>query len=195
MSERLPSSEKTPNTPEQLVSKEQREARREETLEKAREAIEKHAEQDHNEIAKEAVEQAEHAKPAVEQTPVDRDRDLALPGVQQSIKNNAYRRELTKIQSKLPKQKRNFSKIIHNKTIESISNVGAQTAARPSGVLGGSIFAFLGSVTLYYMARHYGFQYNYLMLFLLFVLGFTVGCVLELLVWSLSGRRARRHTK
>lgn len=183
------------NKHESLVSKEQREKQREASLEEARKAIEKHAEQDTQQLAHEATKHAEHAKPTIDQSPVDRDKDLALPGVQQSIKNNAYRRELAKIQTKLPRRSQQFSKVIHNKTVESISNVGARTVARPSGLLGGSICAFLGSALLYYMARHYGFRYNYLMLFLLLVLGFLAGCILELLVWSISGRRTRRYTK
>lgn len=195
MSEQLRPPEQKHNTHEHLVSKEQREKHREAALEEARKAIEKHAEENTHELTQEAVKHAEHAKTTIDQSPVDRDKDLALPGMQQSVKNNAYKRELTKIQSKLPNRSRNFSKVIHNKTVESISNIGAQTAARPSGLLGGSICAFLGSMILYYMARHYGFIYNYLMLFLLFILGFAVGCVLELLVWSLFNRRTRRYTK
>lgn len=191
MSEHLRSPEQAHSKHEALVSKEQREKHREAALEEARKAIEKHAEQDHHQLAKEAVEHAEQAKTTVEHAPNDQDKDLALPGMQQSIKNNAYRRELNKIQSKLPPSSRKFSKVIHNKTVESISNIGAQTAARPSGLLGGSIFAFSGSLIVYYMARHYGFRYNYLMLFLLFIFGFLVGCILELLVWSLFTRRNR----
>ena len=76
--------------------------------------------------------------------------------------------------------------------MESISNVGAQTIARPSGLLGGSIAAFAGSLTLYFLAKQYGFRYNYLMMFMLFVGGFAIGGIVELLGWKLF--RKNRHT-
>lgn len=110
-------------------------------------------------------------------------------GTQSSLKAHAYEQSLKRVQKKLSKPDRTLSKVVHNKTVEAVSNVGAQTIARPSGILGGSICAFIGSVGLLYAAKHYGFRYNYLMLVLLFVAGFLLGSAIELIVWAAHTRR------
>ncbi|MES2971886.1 MAG: hypothetical protein V4702_06215 [Patescibacteria group bacterium] len=110
-------------------------------------------------------------------------------GAQSSLKSTAYKRTLEKTQQKLPKTARAFSRIVHNDTIEKISAVSAQTVARPSGILGGSIVAFLGSVFVLYFSKQYGFRYNYTMLFILFVGGFMLGATLELAIWLVHGRK------
>lgn len=110
-------------------------------------------------------------------------------GTHASLKATAYIRTLTKIQHKLPKPARTFSKLVHNPALEKISNVSAQTIARPSGLLGGSIVAFLGSTTLLYLSKYYGYRYNYTVFFVCFIGGFLIGAMLELLLWLVHGRK------
>ncbi len=96
------------------------------------------------------------------------------------LKQLGYARSLTRIRKRLSPPDRLLSKIIHQPAIETTSEVASKTLARPSGLLGGSIFAFLGSTLLLLAARHYGFQYNYLVFALLFIGGFGLGMLLEL---------------
>lgn len=112
-------------------------------------------------------------------------------GMQQVLKADAYRHTLRTIQRKLPKPARMFSKLAHNNVVESVSEVGSKTVARPSGFLGGSLFSFAGSLTLLYLSRHYGFTYNYALFFILFVLGFLVGIAIELAIWTVYSRKHR----
>ena len=102
-------------------------------------------------------------------------------GVQKQLKATAYRRSLKKIQSNLRVPERLASRIIHQPAVEAVSNATARTAARPSGFLTGSFVALLGSILLLYMARHYGFTYNYAVIFMLFLGGFACGLIIELL--------------
>lgn len=113
----------------------------------------------------------------------------SLIGMQHSLKSTAYKRTLANVQQKLSKPARSFSHFTHNPVIDKISEVSSETVARPSGLLGGSICAFLGSVVVVYFSRHYGFRYNYLFLFILFIGGYLVGAVLELVVWLVYGRK------
>ena len=115
----------------------------------------------------------------------------SLAGMHNSLKTNAYNRILSKTQHKLNKPARAFSKFTHSPVVDKISNVSAQTVARPSGFLGGSIFAFLGSSLLYYFSKHYGFKYNYLLVFMFFVGGYAVGALLELFIWLIYTRKQR----
>lgn len=139
-------------------------------------------------IRKLAEAQAEESKTTrVEQSP-DKDPDEYV-GMQHSLKSNAYARSLKTVQQKLPKTVRTFSRITHSQVVDTVSNASAQTVARPSGILGGSICAFLGTLVVLYYSKHYGFRYNYLILFALFIAGYFVGGTIELLVWLLHGRR------
>lgn len=190
MSEQLNNHEQHTNGHENLVSKEQIKHNHERAVELARKAQAEHAERDNRALLQEVEKHATEAKHnAINSHTSEQRDDTALPGVQQSMKDRTYKREVSKIQSKLAPASRRFSKLVHNKTVESISNVGAKTVARPSGVLGGSIVAFLGSLVTYYMARHYGFRYNYLMMVILFAAGFAAGAVIELFVWSFTRKR------
>jgi hypothetical protein len=110
-------------------------------------------------------------------------------GTQRMLKANAYEQTLKRVQHKLSKPNRALSKVVHNKSVEAVSNVGAATIARPSGILGGSICAFLGSLILLYSSKHYGFRYNYLLFFLLFIAGFMIGSLIELLIWTTYTRK------
>jgi hypothetical protein len=111
--------------------------------------------------------------------------------MQHSLKASAYERILTKTHQKLPKTAQTFSKVVHNPTVDKISEISAKTVARPSGFLGGSICAFLGSLIVYYSASRSGFKYNYLLLFLLFIAGYIIGSILELIVWFFYSRKQR----
>lgn len=111
-------------------------------------------------------------------------------GVQKELKADAYKRTLRKVQSNLPVPARVFSKVVHQPVIDAISSVAGKTIARPSAFLGGSFFALLGSAVLLYMTKNYGFTYNYAVIFMLFVGGFAVGLVLELLLRVVLRRKA-----
>ncbi len=114
-----------------------------------------------------------------------------LADMHSSLKANAYSKILSKTQLKLSKSARTFSKFTHSPTVDRISIVSAQTIARPSGFLGGGIFAFLGSATVYYFSKHYGYKYNYLLVFMFFVGGYIVGALLELFIWLVHSRNQR----
>ncbi|MCA9332373.1 hypothetical protein KDA00_00700 [Candidatus Saccharibacteria bacterium] len=101
---------------------------------------------------------------------------------QKELKTDAYQKTLKNVRRRLSKPDKLLSKVIHNKTVESVSEVGGKTIARPSGILGGGLCALLGSAFLLYMSSHYGFEYNYFVFFMLFAGGFFVGMFGELLL-------------
>src|SRR5690606_18536819 len=89
------------------------------------------------------------------------DADQPIFGVQKELKADAYNRTLQKVRGHLNAPERAFSKVMHHKVVESMSDVSSKTVARPSGILGGGIAALAGSGVVLYMAKHYGFQYNF----------------------------------
>ncbi|HSX46783.1 MAG TPA: hypothetical protein VLF87_02225 [Patescibacteria group bacterium] len=139
------------------------------------------------ELAAKQAAEADKVKIETEAEPAD---DNPI-GLQHDLKATAYRRTLKSVQKKLPAPVRSFSKVVHSNMVDKASVIGAQTIARPSGILGGSLFALLGSGVLFYYSRHYGFRYNYLLAFILFIGGYALGSALELLVWLTYSRRQR----
>jgi hypothetical protein len=91
----------------------------------------------------------------------------------------AYQRTLNRTRKNLSKPSRAFSKIVHQPTIESVSEFTGKTIARPSGVLVGGIAAFIGSSLFLWISRYYGYEYNFLLFALFFTGGFFVGLLLE----------------
>lgn len=141
------------------------EKQRQDQLEASRETIQEHAERGHL-LAAEKEDDDSHTKFATHQL----------------LKKDSYKQLLKQTQQRLPAISRQFSKVIHQKQVETISTFSAQTVARPSALLGGGIGALAGSVLLLYLSKHYGFTYNYAFFFVTFACGFAAGLLLELLV-------------
>jgi hypothetical protein len=89
----------------------------------------------------------------------------------------------------LSKPEQALSKLIHQPVVEKLSNVGAQTVGRPSGILGGGFAALVGGSLVLFISRQYGFEYNYLLFAALFIAGFALGILFELLFRLLKRRQ------
>ena len=133
------------------------------------------------EIAK--VEQASLAKEHLE--PTTNENTNFAGTVNSELKAITYNRELKNIRRKLAPSERALSKVIHQPVVRVVSEVAGKTISRPSGILGGSVLAFLGTLSYAYLAHHIGFEYNYSVFLLLFVGGFALGLILELIIRTL----------
>lgn len=131
-----------------------------------------------------------HAEPAqkVEDESSEAPDELHTFAGHQLLKSEAYHQLLSQAQRKLSKRSRMLSKFIHRPAIETASEIGSKTAARPSGLLGGGIGAFLGSCVLLYTSKTYGFEYNFSLFIILFCAGFIAGLVTEVLVRTFKKR-------
>lgn len=99
--------------------------------------------------------------------------------LQKDLKDAAYNRQLQDIRQQLHPIKRTFSRIFHHATVDTISNVAANTIARPSGLFFAGIFALLGSSLALVLANRYGFSYNANVFVFTFILGYVVGIATE----------------
>lgn len=91
-------------------------------------------------------------------------------------------RILRTVRRKLSAPEKTLSSFMHSKPVETVSAVGEKTIARPYGLLGGGLCAFVGTLLTFYMAKHYGYRYNLFLFFTFFVAGYVITTVLELLV-------------
>jgi hypothetical protein len=88
-------------------------------------------------------------------------------------------RALSTVRNRLPLADKTLSKVIHQPVVRSVSNAGARTVARPSGLFTGGLLALVGSSLYLYLANHIGFTYNYVVAGVLFAAGFVLGIVVE----------------
>lgn len=102
--------------------------------------------------------------------------------VNKELKSLTFNRTLARVRRHLGKPNKILSKVVHQPTVEVASRVGEKTIARPVSLLTGSVFAFVGTTFAFYMSKHYGFRYNFLLFALFFAGGFIVGLALELLL-------------
>lgn len=120
----------------------------------------------------------------------DQDSNQPVLGMQRELKADAYNRTIQKIRSNLNPAEQAMSKVIHHRVIEPVSEFSSKTVARPSGILGSGIVALVGSSVVLYMAKHYGFKYNFTTFLVLLAGGFAVGLLVELLLHALRKIRA-----
>lgn len=158
--------------------------------EKARSAKHEHGDNIENirsKIEHEAVAKHEQRRSNKER---DRTEDEHPVLVNRELKNISYQRTLKRTQAKLSAPSRAFSKIVHQPVIDSASELAGKTIARPSGVLAGGITAFIGSSIFLWAARHYGYEYNFFLLALLFAGGFLLGLTIELVIRLTSSKKS-----
>jgi len=167
---------------EQLKHKLERESKNNETetddtenLEQLREKIEAKS------ITTQEKAAAERESPAPSSHPVYENKHL---------KDTMYHRALVRARKKLKAPDRLLSKAIHIKGLEELNEAASKTVARPSSMLGGAFFAFVGTSALLWITRHYGYEYNYLAVILLFGIGMVIGVGVELLYKFIKKTRA-----
>jgi hypothetical protein len=132
-----------------------------------------------------------HAKSAHESQPQDESNDHAPKEhfVNFEIKNLAYNRTMTRVRKQLSPVGRMFSKVIHQPVVDAVSEGVGKTVGRPSGILGGGLVALAGTTTYYYIAKHYGYDYNFGVFLLLLAAGFVAGWVGEYLLRTMHGSK------
>lgn len=106
--------------------------------------------------------------------------DTTYAPVNNELKDMGRDRLLNRVQRQLPRGQKSLSKFTHQPTVDALSQLSEKTIARPSGLLGGSLAALFGSITLLYLSKHYGYSYNFLAFAAVFTIGFALGIATEL---------------
>lgn len=101
-------------------------------------------------------------------------------GTHQELKHDGYRKTMARIRSQLSRSEKTLSKYVHSKHAEKMDAMVGRTIARPWGLFGGGLVAFVGSLIVLIFANYIGFRYNFTVFVLLFVFGYAAASVLEL---------------
>lgn len=105
-------------------------------------------------------------------------------------KQQEYNKTMGAVRSQLSKPSRAFSKVIHNPTVEKVSDATGSTVARPNALLAGSLSAFLVVLGLYLAATYFGFRLSGFELIGSFALGWLLGIIIDILRVIFLRRRA-----
>jgi hypothetical protein len=109
--------------------------------------------------------------------------------IDRTLRQISLRRELQHVQRALPPAQRLLSKVVHQPVVRVVSETAGASVGRPSGLLGGGLFALLGTSFYLYYAKQIGFTYNYFVFFLLFLVGFALGIAFEFVARMLARSR------
>lgn len=110
--------------------------------------------------------------------------------ITKEIKELAYRRIMSRTRRQLSPPSRIMSRFIHQPVVNAVSEKVAQTVGRPSGLIGSGTAAFVGTTAYYFIAKHYGYEYNFSIFLLLLTAGLVAGWVIEV-IWRLIKRSTR----
>jgi flagellar biosynthesis GTPase FlhF len=111
--------------------------------------------------------------------------------VNKELKDMAYARTMNRVRQQLSPVGRKFSKLVHQPVVDTVSEGVAKTVGRTSGLFGGGLVALVGTSVYYWISKHYGYDYNFLIYLMLLAGGFVVGWLIEML-WNIS-RRGHHH--
>lgn len=100
-----------------------------------------------------------------------------------------FKRTMVAIRKEMSPVEQTFSKIIHNKTVEAISEVAAVTVARPNAVLSGAVCAFILTLVVYSIARNYGYALSGFETIASFIIGWGAGAVFDFFKVMVTGKR------
>lgn len=150
---------------------------------------ETNAEQLENQARHEALEHANERKEVVkhekarETSPAER-RGPAT----KSEREGVFNATMKEIRTQMSAPSRTFSKLIHNKTVEKVSDVAGSTVARPNAILSGAVFAFLLTLAVYLVAKNLGYPLSGFETIGAFILGWIIGLVYDFLRVMITGR-------
>lgn len=142
---------------------------------------------------------AEQALHEVERHAQERERSTAhrenSPEKRQAVvaskrkRTDAYNETMSAMRTQLSPGSRAFSKVIHNPAVEAVSEAAGKTIARPNAILAGSICAFVVVLSVYLIARYFGYPLSGFETIAAFILGWVIGIVFDFLKAMITGSR------
>lgn len=112
------------------------------------------------------------------------------PGaISKKERETSFESTMDDVRTHMSNSSRTFSKVIHNPTVEKISETLGSTVARPNAVASGAFFAFLFTLGFYLVGRMNGYPLSGSETMMFFLLGWIVGLVFDFLKTMVTGKR------
>lgn len=101
-----------------------------------------------------------------------------------------YKRTIKQVQSELSAPSRAFSKVIHTKAVEKTSEALESTVARPNAILAGAIAAFVFTLAIYLISKHFGYRLSGFETIGGFILGWVIGLLFDYFRVMITGKHS-----
>jgi len=119
-------------------------------------------------------------------SPAEKRRETPIRGAEREA---SFKTTMHEVQDQMSAPSRTFSKIIHNKTVEKVSDATGATIARPNAILSGAIFAFTLTLVVYIVAKNLGYPLSGFETIGAFLLGWAIGLCYDFLKVMITGRK------
>lgn len=121
--------------------------------------------------------------------PTESTKASARKAASKQAKEASFKRQMGRIQAEMKPTERAFSKFIHNKAVEKISDVLGATIARPNAILSGAIMAFVAVLVVYIVAKNLGYVLSGFETIGAFIAGWVIGVVYDYLRLIITGKK------
>jgi hypothetical protein len=188
------SQEKTTQSPEsESVSHEALERLGHERSEQLQEKLERSSKEssheDVNDLHKEALEHAASASAEQEKREISPAERRVRGPISKDERDASFTATMQEIRTHMSTPSRTFSKAIHNKTVERVSEATGSTIARPNAILSGAVAAFVVTLVIYVVAKNYGYPLSGFESIAAFIAGWIIGLVYDFLKVMITGRK------
>lgn len=126
--------------------------------------------------------EAEEVKPEKKKQPAKTERLIT-----KEDRKDSFKKTMETVQSQLPKSSRAFSRVIHNPTVERVSEVTGRTVARPNAILSGSVAAFILTLAIYTLAKINGYPLSGFETIAAFIIGWLAGMLFDYIRIGIKG--------
>ena len=187
--------EQLPSSPEQHIDSHEAAA---EQLEKLDKAQERAPEVDQKNVEKEARKEAEEqaansekeAKAAEKQLTARQAPAKRRGGISKKEQERSFKHNIKRVQDELTPGARTFSKVIHNRAVETASDVVGGTVARPNAILAGAVSAFILVLAIYIVSKTFGYPLSGFETIGAFIIGWVLGIVYDYLRLVITGKKS-----
>lgn len=161
-----------------------------ETMRKKHEEVGERTHERADDARREALEKAH----SIEQQPVEQERQ-ASPAerrngpISRAERDTSFNATMEEVRTHMTPASRTFSKVIHNKTVEKLSDVAGNTIARPNAILSGAVFAFVLTLGVYLVAKNLGYPLSGFETIGAFAAGWVLGLTYDFLKIMVTGRK------
>ncbi len=104
-------------------------------------------------------------------------------------KKTAFDKHMKQVQAEMTQSQRVFSKFIHNSTVEKVSETIGSTVARPNAILAGSIAAFVLVLSVYVIAKTFGYVLSGFETIAAFIIGWVLGTLYDYFKIMVTGKK------
>lgn len=159
------------------------------SVEKAEQLSPRDAEALQEKNRQEALEKAQSVENRKDNKPEKQSGSHRRSAINKKDLNRSYKNTIRQVQTEMKTPSRVFSKFIHNKFVEKVSDIAGSTIARPNSMLYGSFFAFLLTLIVYVLAKNLGYALSGFETIAAFIFGWLFGIIIDYLKVLFTGKK------